>query len=384
MNFLVESDLGSTMISEEGFRNLQVPQADCGNRLARAILPEHLKHATERQPGAFRTSKEPRMLSVRVLIHAVTAILAMAACFSAAAQDYPVRPVRMIYFYTGGGVSDLLARVAAQKLGENLGQTVIVESKPGAGGLIGIREALRSQPLGYTILFSTTSLIGNLHAYRDPQYKLEDFTPIGVIGEIPFTMIIHDSVPAKNLAQFIAYAKANPDKLNYGSIGPSAGGTILSERLKAAAGIEMVQIPFKGGEPASVALYAGNIHVYFATLGVARLRMKNPKILGLAVTSSKRTQAFPDIPSFRELGYPGMDMGTWHAMFIASAAPRPIIQRLQVGMRFATSSPELKAQLAKNDEEPWLGTLEEFVTKMKEESANMASDYKRLNLPVQD
>jgi tripartite-type tricarboxylate transporter receptor subunit TctC len=314
----------------------------------------------------------------------MTMAVLLASISSAQAQDYPVRPVRMVYVYTGGGVSDLLARVAAQKLGENLGQPVIVESKPGAGGLIGTRDALRAQPLGYSILFSTTSLIGNLHAYRDPQYKLEDFTPIGVIGEIPFTMIIHDSVPAKNLAQFIAYAKANPGKLNYGSIGPSAGGTILSERLKAAAGIDMVQIPFKGGEPASVALYAGNIHVYFATLGVARLRMKHPRIVGLAVTSAKRTQAFPDIPSFRELGFPGMDMGTWHALFVPSAAPRPIIQRLQAGMRVVTSSPELKAQLEKNSEEPWLGTLDEFVAKMKEESANMAGDYKRLNLPVHD
>ena len=306
------------------------------------------------------------------------------ACGSAAAQDFPVRPVRMIYFYTGGGASDVLARVAAQKLGENLGQQVLVESKPGAGGLIGIREALRSTPLGYTILFSTTSLIGNLHAYRDPQYKLEDFTPIGVVGEIPFTMIMHDSVPARTIPQFVAYAKANPGKLNYGSIGPSAGGTILTERFKQAASIDIVQVNFKGGEPASLALYAGDIHIYFATLGVARLRMKNPRILGLAVTSGKRTQAFPDIPSFKELGYPTMEMGTWHAMFVASAAPRPIIQRLQAGMKAATSSPELKSQLEKNDEEPWLGSLEEFTTRMKQESVNMANDYKQLKLPVQD
>lgn len=197
-------------------------------------------------------------------------------------------------------------------------------------------------------------------------------------------MIMHDSVPARTIPQFVAYARANPGKLNYGSIGPSAGGTILTERLKQAAGIDIVQVNFKGGEPASLALYAGDIHIYFATLGVARLRMKNPRILGLAVTSGKRTQAFPDLPSFRELGFPTMEMGTWHAMFVASAAPRPIIQRLQAGMKAATSSPELKAQLEKNDEEPWLGTLEDFIAWMKQEWVNMGNDYKQLKLPVQD
>jgi tripartite-type tricarboxylate transporter receptor subunit TctC len=302
----------------------------------------------------------------------------------ASAQEFPTRPVRMIYVFTGGGVSDLLARVTAQKLGEQLGQTVIVENKPGAGGLIGTRETLRSQPLGYTLLFSTSGLVGNLHAFKDPGYKLEDFAPIGVVGEIPFAMIVHDSVGAKTVPQFIAAARANPGKFNYGSIGPSSGGTILSERLKQAAGINLVMIPFKGGEPASVALYAGDIHIYFATLGVARQRMKNPRIVGLAVTSEQRSPAFPDLPTFKESGFPTMLLGTWHAMFVPSAAPRPVIQRLQTAMKAVTASPELKAQLERNDEDPYTGTIDDFIAKMKEESARMAGDYKRLNLPVQD
>ena len=326
------------------------------------------------------------MLALRAVaaVAAMAGIAAALSCTVVRAQNYPVRPVRMIYVYEGGGVSTVMARIAAQKLGEQIGQPVVFEAKPGAGGLIGTREALRSQPLGSTLLFSTTSLIGNLHAYRDPQYKLEDFTPIGVLGEIPLAMIIHDSVPAKTLPQFIAYAKATPGKINYGSIGPSAAGTILSERLKQAADIDMTMISFKGGDPASIALYAGDIHVYFATLGVARQRLKNPHILGLAVTVDRRTPAFPDMPTFKELGFPVMEMGTWHAMFIPSATPRPIIQKLQTGMRAVTVSAELREQLQKNDEDPWAGTLDEFVTKMKVENAAMGADYKRLNLPVQD
>ena len=300
------------------------------------------------------------------------------------AQDYPVRPVRLVYVYEGTGVSTVMARVAATKLGEQLGQPVVFDVKPGAGGLIGTRDVLRAQPLGYSLLFSTPSLIGNLHAYKDPLYKLEDFTPIGVLGEIPFAMIIHDSIPVKTLPQFIAYAKENPAKINYGSIGPSAGGTILSERLMQAAGINMTRIPFKGGDAASVALYAGDIHVYFATLGVARQRMKNPRILGLAVTVGQRTSAFPDMPTFKEHGLPVMEMGTWHAIFLPTAAPRLIVQKLQTAMKAVTASPELKDQLKNNDEDPWTRSLDDFVAKIKVEHAAMGADYKRLNLPVQE
>lgn len=311
-------------------------------------------------------------------------IVTIMTCGNVMAQDYPVRPVRMVYVYEGTGVSTIMARVAATKLAEQLGQPVVFDVKPGAGGLIGTRDVLRSQPIGYSLLFSTSAMIGNLHAYRDPMYKLEDFTPIGVLGEIPFAMIVHDSIPVKTLPQFIAYAKANPEKINYGSIGPSAIGTILSERLKQAAGMNMTMIPFKGGDAASVALYAGDIHVYFATLGVARQRMKNPRIMGLAVTVDQRTPAFPDIPTFREVGYPGMLMGTWHAIFVPSAAPRAVTQKLQTAMRAVTASPELKEQLKNNDEDPWTGTIEDFVSRMKVDHAAMGADYKRLNLPVQE
>jgi len=326
-------------------------------------------------------TEEAVMSVTRVL---AAGIVAITGCGSVAAQDYPVRPVRMVYVYEGTGVSTIMARVAAIKLGEQLGQPVVFDVKPGAGGLIGTRDVLRAQPLGYSLLFSTTSLIGNLHAYKDPMYKLEDFTPIGVLGEIPFAMIVHDSIPVKTLPQFIAYAKANPAKINYGSIGPSSGGTILSERLMQAAGINMTRIPFKGGDAASVALYAGDIHVYFATLGVARQRMKHPRIMGLAVTVDQRPPAFPDIQTFKEAGYPSMQMGTWHAIFVPSAASRPVIQKLQTAMRAVTASPELKEQLKNNDEDPWTGSLDDFVAKMKSEHAAMGADYKRLNLPVQD
>lgn len=324
------------------------------------------------------------MSGARVLIVAVTMTASVLPALPVCSQDYPVRPVRMVYVFSGGGASDVMARVAAQKLGEQLGQQVLVENKPGAGGLIGTRDVLQSRPLGYSILFSTAGLIGNLHAYRNPQYKLEDFTPIGVLGEIPFAMIIHNSVPARTLAEFIAHARANPGKLNYGSIGPSAGGTILAERLKQSAGIDLTMIPFKGGEPASLALFAGDIHVYYATLGVARQRLKNPNILGLAVTAERRSQIFPDLPTFKELGQPSQLLGTWHAMFAPAATTGPVLQKLQTAMRAVMSSAEMKAALEKNEEDPWTGTLEDFVAKMKVEYAATGDDYRRLKLPVQD
>ncbi len=323
--------------------------------------------------------------ALRMLALAIAFPATMFACFDCSAQSYPSRPVRMVYLYAPGGNTDALARFTAQKLGDQLGQQVIVENKPGAGGLLGIRDTLRSRPLGYSLLYTTPALVGNLHTYRDPQYKLEDFTVLGPLGLAPFVLIVNSNVlPVKTVQEFIAYAKANPGKLNYGSISPSAGGSILSERLKVAAGLELVGIPFKGGEAASVALLAGQIQVYYAVLGVARVRLKNQQIRALAVAGEFRTNAIPDTPTFKEVGYPNMIFTSWNAVVAPSAVPQPILTQLQGAMAKVTALPEMVGQLEKIDAEPWKGTLEEFSAKLKQESTAMAEEYKRLNIPTLD
>ena len=317
---------------------------------------------------------------LRVLI----ALIATLVSGSGHAQEYPARPLRLLTLFAAGSQSDLAARFAAQKLAEQLGQTVVVESKGGAGGLLAIRDVLRSQPVGYSLLFGQPGLVGNLHAFKDPQYRLEDFVVTGVMGVTFYALIVNVPASVKSLSEFVLHAKTNPGKLNYGSIGPSTGSTILAERFKQAAGIDIVMVPFKGGDPVSQALLAGDIHVYFATLNVARTRMRSPQIRGLAVTSEQRSQILPDLPTFKESGYPGVLLSSWTAVFVPSVAPAAVIQRLKDAMARVSASPETKAQLLKQEIEPWSGTLEQFSAYIKAEGDAIGADFKRLNIPVLD
>ena len=291
----------------------------------------------------------------------------------------------MFTMFAAGSQSDLAARFTAGKLTEQLGVAVIVENRGGAGGLIGARETLRTQPLGYSLLFAQQQLVGNLVAYKDPQYKLEDFATVGVMGITFYALIFNTtSVPSKTLSEFVAFAKANPGKLNYGSLGPSTGSTILAERFKQAAGIDMVMVPFKGGDPVAQALLANDVQVYFATLNTARTRMRNANISGLAVTAERRSQILPDLPTFKENGYPGIVLGSWSAVMAPSSAPAAILQKLKETMVRVKADPATIAQLQKQEIEPWTGTTDEFTAYIKAEGAALAADYKRLKIPVLD
>ncbi len=312
------------------------------------------------------------------------AMVLMAVAAHVAAQEYPNRPLRMVYPSSGGGAAEAIGRIAGQKLSEQLGQPVLMDFRPGAGGLIGTREVLKMQPLGYYILWANPAITNNLFAYKDPGYKLEDFETLGPLGLNPFGMVLHTSIPAKNLREFIAYAKANPNRINYGSVGPSNGAVILSERLKQAAGINMTQILYKGSGELSVALLAGDIHVYFATLGTAKTRMQSPQIIGIGMTADRRSDLLPDLPTFKELGYPTMMLSSWNALFVPAAAPRPVITRLRTAMDRIYAAPEWNAMLKKYKAEPWFGTIKEFGDKIKAEGIATGEDYKRLNLPLLD
>jgi tripartite-type tricarboxylate transporter receptor subunit TctC len=312
--------------------------------------------------------------------------LAVALCSClATAQDFPVRPVRLVTIFAPGSASDVHARFLSAKMGPLLGQLVIVDNKPGGGGLVATRDVLRTQPFGYSFLYSTPEVVGNAFAYKEPGYKMEDLTVMGPFGLGSYGLIINNqNIPAKNVAEFVAYAKANPGKLNYGSLGPTAANTILAERLKQAAGIDMVGIPFKGGDPLSVALLAGDVHVYFATFYTAMQRMRNKQITGLAATSLERMKAMPDLPTLKELGYQDMVMTYWSATFLPAPTPAPIVQKLRDTLRQVTANQETKDLLAKQAIDTWSGTVEQFAAFIKKEGTDLQADYKRLNIPLMD
>ncbi len=318
---------------------------------------------------------------------AAAGILAGMGCMpgsQAWAQDYAVRPLRLVTMFAPGASADQHGRHIAARLTEQLGQQVIVESKGGAGGLLAVRDVIRTQPLGYSMLLANPSMVGNSIAYRDPGYKPEDLAPIGVMGQTYYGMMIHVSVPAKTVAEFIAHAKAHPGKLNYGGLGAAAGSTLSAERFKQAAGVDMVGIPFKGGDPTAAALLAGEIQVYFATLSTVKVRMKSPQIRVLAITSQQRSTALPELPTFRELGLPAVQAANWNAVFVPTPTPAPMQRRLREAYAKAAASEEMKTMVESQGYEPWTGTLEQFSTSLRSEAAQLVEDYRRLKIQLLD
>jgi len=302
----------------------------------------------------------------------------------ALAQDYPVRPLRLVTIFAPGAAADHHARFIAARFSEQLSQQVIVDNKAGAGGLIGTREALRSQPYGYTLLLTNPSFVGNTFAYKDPGYKLDDFATVGVVGQTYYGMMVHTSVPGKTLAEFVAYAKTNPGKLNYGRLGPAAGSAFSAERFKQAAGVDMMAISYKGGESTTVAMLSGEIQVYFATLSSVKPRMQNPQIKVFGITAPQRSSQLPDVPTFKELGYPTVLASNWNAIMVPSVTPPAILRRLREVYVKAAATPEMKATMESQAYEPWSGTLEQFAAGMRAEAVQLADDYKRLNIQSLD
>jgi tripartite-type tricarboxylate transporter receptor subunit TctC len=302
----------------------------------------------------------------------------------AGAQDYPTRPIRFVTPYAPGAGTDETARFVAAKLSEQLKQTVVVENKGGAGGLIATRDVLRATPVGYSLLLGAPVILTNLFAYKNPGYKWEDFATVGVLSIAPYAMIMNHSIPARTVGELVAYARANPTKLNYGSVGPGYS-TILTERFKEAAQIQMVQVLFKGGAPLNTALLAGDIHIYVVNVSTARLRIQNSQIVGLAVTGEARSRLMPDLPTFKELGYPTLaGLSYFDSVLVPSAAPPSVIAKLRSAMAQVSSTREMRERLQKMERDPWSGTLEEFDAYLKQDAAALAVDFKKLNIPLID
>ncbi len=298
-----------------------------------------------------------------------------------AQQDYPNKPIRMVTMFSESANSNRYRFVAA-KLGEQLGVIVVIDAKAGGGGVIALRDVYRAQPMGYSLLLANNNLVGNAFAYKEPGYRIEDYTPVGVMGLSPYAMVMNASaVPAKNLTEFVAWAKANPGKANFGSLGPAAGSNISAERFKLMAGINMTGVPYKGGDQMALAMLAGDIHVTWISLNSARARMQNKQIIGLASTGEDRSPLLPQVPTFREMGYPDMDTATWYATFAPATMPAAMLTKLRGAFAAASAVPEWKTVMEQNELEPYKGTNEQFMAMVRKEATLLGADYQRLKLP---
>jgi len=276
-------------------------------------------------------------------------IAAFAATPNASAVDYPVRPIKLVVPYAAGGPTDVLGRLVADYLGRDLKQTVIVENKPGAQGAIGAEAVARADPDGYTLFVAAGSIIVlNPMLYKKLSYDpVKDFRMLALVTDLPVVMEVHPSVPAKTVAEFVAYAKQNPGKLNFGSAG--TGGTIhlAGEMFKQMAGIEMTHVPYKGAGPALTDLLSGNIQVMFDSVGTALPPVKAGLLRPLAVSSTQRSPDLPDVPTIAESGYPDYAVSVWYGIVAPSKLPDEIAQKIRASLDRALNDDTFRASLEK-------------------------------------
>jgi tripartite-type tricarboxylate transporter receptor subunit TctC len=270
-------------------------------------------------------------------------LLAFYSCI-AGAQGWPAKPLRLIVPYTAAGSTDQLSRAVAQKLGDALGQPVIVDNRPGANTILGAEAAAKSDPDGYTLFMgSSGSLAVNPSLYKKLPYDPQrDFALITLAASSPLMLVLNPSVPANSVKELVAYAKANPGKLNFASVGNGNPLHLAGELFKAMAGVDMTHVPYKGSAPALTDLLAGQVQLMFDTPITSVPHVKAGKLRALAVTSGKRSRALPDLPTIAELGYPGYDAGIWFGVVTRSGTPAPVLARLNAELRKILDAADLR------------------------------------------
>jgi tripartite-type tricarboxylate transporter receptor subunit TctC len=299
------------------------------------------------------------------------------------AQNYPERPLRLIVPFSPGGTSDLVARIMAQKLGDDLGQTVIVDNRGGAGSTLGVNIATKSTPDGYTLLVAHIALAINQTLYSKLPYNaLTDLAPIAKLGISPSAVVVNSNLPARNMKELIALAKKSPGKLNYGSAGIGSAGHLSVALLEHVAGIKLTQVPYKGGGPSVAATISGEVQLAIPVMASAANHVKAGRLRMLAVTSAKRTQAFPDVPTAQEAGVPGYIYETWFGLFTPAGVPKSIVARLNQGAVKALGMQDVRQQFLSQGLEADPSSPAELGKLLREDTAMWAKIIKSAGIPI--
>lgn len=311
-------------------------------------------------------------------------LLAFAFCATAGAQSYPSKPIRFIVSFPPGGSSDLIARAIAPHLSAHLGQPVVVENRPGAGGMIGVDQVAKAAPDGYTIgLAAAGALSSNVSLYPkmpfDPQ---KDLAPISTLAMIPFFLIAHPSQPA-TLKEVIAEAKRSPGKLSFGHGGNGSTMHLAGELLNMMAHVKIQAVPYKGSGPVSADVLGGQVPLGVVDVPSAISSVKAGKVRALAVTSKRRIEAAPDVPTFEEAGVPGYEAIGWFGVVAPKGTPEPVINKLNSEIRMALSDPEIHSRAVAAGTEPFTNSPEEFAAMIREETKKWAEVIKAGNIKLQ-
>jgi tripartite-type tricarboxylate transporter receptor subunit TctC len=301
------------------------------------------------------------------------AAFAAALAFSwnaAMAQDYPSRPIRMIVPQSAGGSTDLIARLLAQKMGDSMGQTIVVDNRPGAGSINGTDMVAKAAPDGYTLLSVAASFtITPAVRKKLPFDPARDFAPISQVATLPHILIVHPSVPIKSVKDLIAAAKARPGDLNVAASGIATSTHLAAELFMHLTGTKMVVVPYKGGSPSMTAMLAGQCQVNFAAISTAIPHVRSGKVRALAVSGAKRSVAAPEYPTIAEAGVPGYEHSSWVGLLAPVKTPRPILARLSTEAVKVAEAPDTRPYLVKFGMEPVGNTPAEFAKRIKIEIA---------------
>ncbi len=301
----------------------------------------------------------------------------------AAEADYPNRPIRFIVPFAPGGPSDIQSRFIGQKLSESVGQTIVPDNRGSVGGVLGAELGAKAPPDGYTILLAASSLLTiNPHVYKKLPYDPQrDFQPITQLSETGAVVVVHPSVPAKSVKEFIALAKAKPGAINYATTGTS--NLLAIAQFKIMSGIDMVAIAYKGTGQAVISLISGEVKFFFMSPLVALPHVKSGKLRGLAVTSLTRNPALPDLPPVAEAGLPGFKSVTWHSIVVPAKTPKPIVKRLNTELVKVVNQPDVQAFFKDQGLRPVGSTPEQVSALIKEESPEYAKLVKQIGLEPQ-
>ena len=286
------------------------------------------------------------------------------------AEGYPSRPIRLVVPFPAGGATDIFARALSQKVGDRLGQPIVVDNKPGAGGAIGSDQAAKAQPDGYTLLLATTSThsIGPLLTAKLPYDAVRDFTPIAHVGDAPSIMLVPNSSPAKTVKEWVEHARKNPGKLNYASSGNGTVVHLTAEYFKAQAGLFLVHIPYKGTALAIPDLVSGKVDVLFDSLPSGLPHVKEGRLRALGITSLKRSPLLPDLPPVSDT-IPGFESVTWFGVYGPKGLPADIAAKVNAAFNFALQDAEVKDRLARLGIEPVGGTPQQFAAMLEKDRA---------------
>lgn len=310
---------------------------------------------------------------MKTILSAAFAALAVAGMNSphpaSAAEEFPNKQIRFVVPYPPGGANDTVARVVAQKLSENMGQAVVVDNKPGASGMIAGEFVARSAPDGYTVMIDQSSLVMNPGLHPNAKFDVkQDLAPVTLAANMLHVLIVNPTVPAHDLAELIALAKAQPGKLNYSSTGTGGPQHILMELFKRAAGVNIVHIPYKGGAPATLAVLSNDAQMTFITVSTSLPHIKAGKVRVLAAVGKARSKILPEVPTFEEMGFKGLAT-PWLGILAPAKTPAPIIKRLNAEFVAALNSPQVREKLEQQAFEVVASTPEAFARFIDDELA---------------